>query len=82
MGDFKKIVILENAVEAQLLKALLEERQIPHVIRSFHDSAMDGLYQMGRGWGRIEAPAEYEEEILLLYETIAEQTEDFDDDED
>lgn len=81
MGDYKKIVVFENAIEAQLLAALLEERKIPHLVRSFHDSAMNGLYQMGRGWGRLEAPPEYEEEIMLLFESIREQADDLDEEE-
>ena len=81
MGAFKKIVVFENAIEAQLLAALLEEREIPHLVRSFHDSAMNGLYQMGRGWGRLEAPPEYEEEILLLFESIQAQADELEEDE-
>ena len=79
MGDYIKIVVVDNIIEAQLLQGLLEEQKIPHRIRSFHDSAMDGLYQMGRGWGQIEAPLEYEEEILLLHESIKKQAEELDD---
>ena len=31
---------------------------------SYHDTAYDGLFQGGRGWGHVEAPAEFREEIL------------------
>jgi hypothetical protein len=67
---YKKIVSLNNALEAQLVEKLLNERGIPHRIRSFHDSAYDGLYQAQKGWGRVEAPEEYEDEIKALCEAL------------
>jgi hypothetical protein len=63
---YKKIVALDNALEAQLVGKLLTERGIPHRIRSYYDSAYDGLYQAQKGWGRVEAPEEYEAEIKAI----------------
>ena len=70
MEEFKKILILENEIEAQLLDSVLNERGIPHRIRSFHDSAYDGIYQAQKGWGRVEAPLEHKEEILSIYQDL------------
>ena len=67
-----KILVLNNAVEANLLDGLLNEKGIPHVIRSHHDSAYDGLWQMQSGWGQLDAPEEYREEILLIYNEMSE----------
>jgi hypothetical protein len=67
-----KILILNNAIEASLIDGLLNERDIPHVIRSHHDSAYDGLWQMQSGWGQLDAPEEYREEILMIYNGMAE----------
>ncbi len=67
MDDFKKILVLENPFEAQLLDSVLTERHIPHRMRSYHDTAYDGIYQIQKGWGVVEAPAEYEDEITAIY---------------
>ncbi len=67
-----KILILNNAVEANLLDGLLNDSDIPHMIRSYHDSAYDGLWQMQSGWGQLDAPREYREEILMIYNEMSE----------
>ena len=38
MDKAVKILILNNEIEAALIDGLLTERNIPHMIRSFHDS--------------------------------------------
>ena len=70
MEEFKKILVLENEIEAGLLDSVLNERSIPHRIRSYHDSAYDGIYQAQKGWGVVLAPPEYEEEIQSIYEDL------------
>lgn len=67
MSKTIKILVLENEIEANLLDGLLKEREIPHVIRSYHDSAYDGLWQYHSGWGQLDAPEEYRDEILMIY---------------
>jgi hypothetical protein len=62
-----KILVLINEVEANLLDGLLKEREIPHLVRSYHDSVMNGLWQTQSGWGHLEAPGEFREEILKIY---------------
>ncbi len=66
-----KILALENEMDAILLDGLLTEKGIPHLIRSYHDSAMDGLWQLQSGWGHLEAPEEYREDIMKIYEGMA-----------
>ena len=63
---YKKIVVLNNDLEARIVDELLKEHGIPHRIRSYHDSAYDGLFQAQKGWGIVEAPEEFEEEIKNL----------------
>lgn len=70
-AKFEKIIELTNDAEARLLHAHLEERDIPHVIRSYHDTAYNGIFQVQFGWGHIEAPAEYRDEILRVHEDLA-----------
>ena len=64
MDTYIKITGLENIVEAQLMESILKEKGIPHRIRSFHDTAYDGLFQFQKGWGEIYAPPELKQEIL------------------
>ena len=66
----KKIAILNSAVEADLLGALLKDQEIPHLIRSYHDSAYDGLFQKSMGWGHVEGPDEVAEEIHTLLDRL------------
>ena len=68
MGNIKKIAVLDNIVQAQMLESLLKERNIPHVMKTYHDSAYDGLFQGQKGWGHVEAPEKYKAEILAILE--------------
>jgi type III secretory pathway lipoprotein EscJ len=43
----------ENAAEANVIKSVLKEQGIYAEIKSFHDTAYDGLYQSQYGWGLI-----------------------------
>ena len=70
MKELKKILVLENEIEAQLLDSILTERNIPHVIKTYHDSVYNGIYQTQKGWGRLDAPEEYKEEILDIYKNL------------
>ena len=70
MSELKKISVLDTMVQAQMLESMLKEHGIPHVIKTYHDSAYDGLFQGPKGWGHIEAPAEHECEILSILEDL------------
>ena len=61
---FVKISDLENSIETQLLESILNERNIPHNIRSFYDTAYNGLFQFQKGWGEILAPVGFREEVM------------------
>ena len=76
MENYSKILILENEMDAHRLDAILEEENIPHVVRSYHDSVYDGIFQAQRGWGHLEAPEEYAEKIRELYEKMSNEGED------
>ncbi len=68
--EFKKIVVLENEIEAQLMDSILTERKIPHRMRTYHDTAYDGIFQAQKGWGHVEAPLQYKEEVLSIREDL------------
>jgi len=69
-GNFVKIAVLHNEVEARLLASILNDRSIPHLIRSYYDLAYDGLFQSQKGWGRVEAPDRHQGEILEILEDL------------
>jgi len=67
---FITIAEINNQVEAQLIDSILQEREIPHRIHSFHDTAYNGLYQALKGWGKITAPLKYKTQIIELLDNI------------
>ena len=68
--DFEKIAILENDDEARILDSILDEWEIPHIIRSYHDTAFDGLYQTQKGWGYVSVPVEFKERLLEIIKDL------------
>ncbi len=68
--EFKKIIVLENQVEAHLMEEALKQHGIPHFIRSYHDLAYDGLFQTQKGWGYIAAREQDAEEIRKIYQEL------------
>ena len=66
MDDYVKVTVLDNEIEAQLLDSILEERDIPHLMVSYHDTAYDGLFQTQKGWGHVSAPTPFKQEILEI----------------
>lgn len=75
MKKFVKIADLDNEVHAGLVVAELEKRNIPHLLRSYHESAFDGLFQGQLGWGHIEGPEDLAEEIGLIISDLARDVE-------
>jgi DNA-directed RNA polymerase subunit RPC12/RpoP len=72
---FEKIAVLDNEVQAELMDGVLSDRKIPHIMQSYHDSALDGLFQAGKGWGAVLAPESFKEEILADLADIKRQSE-------
>lgn len=70
MEEFRKILILENEIEGQLIDSVLTEQNIPHRIRSYYDTAYDGIFQAQKGWGVVEAPLSYKEEIISIFQDL------------
>ena len=70
--ELAKIVVLDNLIEAQLISSILGQRNIDHRLRSYHDTAYDGLFQAQKGWGELQAPRVYRKEILALLTEIRE----------
>ena len=66
MDEFVKIATLDNEFEAQVLGSFLGERGIPYRMRSYHDTAFDGLFQTQKGWGYVSAAEVDRDEILEM----------------
>jgi len=75
-GNMISIYRFTNEIEAQILDDVLNKEGIPHRIRSFHDSAYDGMFQMQMGWGQLEAPESYKKRIRELAEKVLSQDSD------
>ncbi len=67
---WQRVAVLENEVEAERLGVELEAQGIPHVMISYSDTAYDGLFQLSRGWGHLEAAPEHKEAILAILQDI------------
>jgi len=70
METYEKILVIDNEFEASLLEEVLSDRKIPHGIVTSDDTALGGIMEMELGWGYVEAPGKYKEEILKLFEEI------------
>jgi hypothetical protein len=70
MERYEKIVALESEVQAEVVGSALTSQDIPHRIRSYHDSALDGVLQGTYGWGHLEAPVEFKQRILDIVRTM------------
>jgi len=68
----KKILTLNSEIEAQRIRNILDTAEIPYMIRTFHDSFFDGLFQNQLGWGVLEADEKDESKILALLKELNE----------
>lgn len=73
MSKAVKILEFANEFEAIRLSDILTEKNVPYLIRSYHDSAYDGLWQIQSNWGHIEAPEEFSEEIKQIYDSFSQE---------
>ncbi len=67
MEKSEKILTLNNQFEATLLSQVLTDKDIPHALIPLGDSNFGGIEQLEYGWGYLEAPAEYKDQIMIYY---------------
>jgi hypothetical protein len=58
MSHWVKAGTVENRFEGDRISQALEEAKIPFLIKSFHDTAYNGLYLPQKGWGAVLVPKE------------------------
>jgi len=80
MSRWVKSGIVENRFEGDRISQALTEAGIPFLIKSFMDTAYDGLYIPQKGWGAVMVPEEFEEKaeriVAEIRETFTAETED------
>ena len=62
MERWVKAGIIDNRFEGDRLSQALAEAKIPFLIKTFLDTAYDGLYLPQKGWGVVMVPEHFEEE--------------------
>ena len=62
MARWVKAGIVENRFEGDRVSQALNEAGIPFMMKSFLDTAYDGLYIPQKGWGAVMVPEDFEEE--------------------
>jgi hypothetical protein len=62
MARWVKAGIVDNRFEGDRVSQVLNEAEIPFLIKSFLDTAYDGLYVPQKGWGAVMVPEEFEDE--------------------
>jgi len=75
MSKTVKILTLSNQFEAMLLGELLNEKEIPHIVKSYRDSALTNIWQTQSLWGHIEAPEEFKDAITEIYNNMSKESE-------
>ncbi len=67
---FIKVGTIDNQFEADVVKSAFENENIPVMIRSFQDTAYDGIFIPQKGWGIVLVPTNYKEQAGELLATL------------
>ncbi len=70
MEEIIKVATIENEIESNLLSSILKERDIPHIVGTYHDAVYNGIFQPQKGWGFVNAPVSYKNQILEILSDI------------
>ncbi len=62
MENWVKAGTIDSRFECDRASQALDEAKIPFFVKSFHDTAYDGLYFLQKGWACIFVPEEFTEE--------------------
>ena len=62
MDQGVKAGTVENRFEGDRVSQALTEAGIPFLLKSFMDTAYDGLYVLQKGWGAVMVPEDFKEE--------------------
>jgi hypothetical protein len=62
MAHWVKAGIVESRFEGDRVSQALVQAGIPFLVKSFLDTAYDGLYILQKGWGAVLVPENFREE--------------------
>ncbi len=65
-----KAGIVENRFEGDRISQSLQEAGIPFMVKSFLDTAYDGLYIPQKGWGMVLVPETFIEEAERIISEV------------
>jgi hypothetical protein len=65
-----KVGTIENRFEGDRISQALQEAGIPFLIKSFLDTAYNGLYILQKGWGAVMVPEKNAEEAKKLISEV------------
>lgn len=66
----QRVDYLENAFEADVLRQVLADNQIPALIQANDSNAYGELFQSQQGWGAVYADEQYHQQIRQLLQEI------------
>jgi len=67
---FVPVKVAENRFEADRFRAALEQEGFTVMVRTFHDTAYDGIYEAQKGWGYVEVPKKDQERAERIIEEL------------
>jgi len=70
MVRWVKAGIIENRFEGDRVSHALKEAEIPFMIKSYLDTAYDGLYLPQKGWGAIMVPENFSGEAERIISEV------------
>jgi hypothetical protein len=70
MTRWIKAGVVENRFEGDRVSQALNEAEIPFLMKSFLDTAYDGLYIPQKGWGAVMVPEEFSEEAKRIISEV------------
>jgi len=80
MARWLKAGVINNRFEGDRISQSLNEAEIPFVVKSFLDTAYNGLYLPQKGWGAVMVPESFieraEEIISEVKRTFEEEGQD------
>jgi len=69
--EFVPVKVADNAFEADRVREALEQEGIPVLVRTFQDTAYDGIYVAQKGWGYVEVPESQKARAERIVEEVA-----------
>ncbi len=70
MAGWVKAGTVDNRFEGDRVSQALNEAEIPFLMKSFLDTAYDGLYVPQKGWGAVLVPREFEDEAKKVISDV------------